>query len=143
MKTRQEAEAWVASLKPGDKVIQMDYRPRPVAVLTVKKVTATGIVRTEEDFSFRQSRYGSLADVRGCGASYGYIVPYNEDLAKRAEEYLQKIKAQNEERQILDRAKSLCWDLAYGKRELSLSLAKKIIELTADTGSEGGEHNDK
>ena len=139
MKTKQEAEAWVASLKPGDKVIRFDNWPhKPVAVMTVKKVTATGIVRTEAGYSYRQSRYGSSADVRGYGDPCGYIMPYNEDLAKQAEEYQQKIKAQNEATAILNRAKSLCWDVAYGRRELSLSAAKTILELWTQEDNQNG-----
>ena len=90
VKTKQEAEAWIKSLKPGDKIIQVETgwgseKGSPMAALTVKKVTATGIVRTEEGHSFQQNRYMSTAHIAGYGGTHGAVVPYDDTLAEKAE----------------------------------------------------------
>lgn len=141
MKTKAEAEAWIASLKPGDKVIQAETGcgselGSPMAVLTIKKVTATGIVRTEEGLSFQQNRYSSLAYVCGHGGTNGAIVPYDYALAEKAEECQRKKQAAEEERRILRDAKNICWEIAYGKKPLSLSLAKTIIKSYKEKNNE-------
>lgn len=61
-----KANDWVSSLKPGDPVMfryYNDYR-----ILHVKKVTSTGIVRTEEGYSFK-NRYGYVGRYGGNGGS--------------------------------------------------------------------------
>ena len=133
MKTKQDAEAWIKSLKPGDKILQVETgwgseKGSPIAVLTVKKVTGTGIIRTEEGQSFQQNRYMSAAHIAGYGGTNGAVVPYDDTLAEKAEAYQQKKKAEEENVRIVLTAKNICWEIAYGKKPLSLSLAKKIIK---------------
>lgn len=133
MQAKQEAEAWVKSLKPGDKIIKVETgwcgnEDTPMAVLTVKKVTATGIVRTVEGQSFQQKRYTNNAYVGEYGGTDGAIVPYDDGLAEKAEAYQQNKKAAENNRLIIRDAKNICWDIAYSRKPLSLSLAKKILK---------------
>ena len=96
--TKEDALTWVFSLKPGDKVIYTNsMHDTPVGILTVKNVTPTGIVRTEENESFRQNHYSSSACVSGYGKSIGRIIPYDDNLAVQAAEYQPKqlIKKEN------------------------------------------------
>lgn len=132
MKTRDDAEAWVKSLQPGDKVIQIETGwgkdNSPIAVLTVKRVTDTGIVRTEEGQSFKQSKYSNSFNVVCYGGVLGgAIVPYDDAKAEKAVAHQQKVRADEERQKTLNKAKNICWDIAYGKKPLSISLAKTIV----------------
>lgn len=52
--TREELQAWVAALKPRDVVIHKRWYD-DLSKLAVKKVTPSGIVRTEGGASFKLS----------------------------------------------------------------------------------------
>lgn len=139
--TKEDALVWVSSLKPGDKVICTNsMHDTPVAVLTIKNVTPTGIVRTEENESFRQNRYSSSMCVSGYGHSIGRIVPYNDALADQAAEYQRKQRIRKENEATIRRAEYLCYELSYHKRKMSLAMAKKIVQMVEDEEKEKEKH---
>lgn len=80
--TQEEANAWVASLKPGDIVVYQYYRDN--RILHIKKVTPTGIIRTQEGMSFKLSFNGMVPSYdRTFGGS---IVPATPELLECIEE---------------------------------------------------------
>lgn len=92
--TREEALAWAKSLKPGDVVIHKGWN---ICIpLTVKKVTPTGIVKTNDDKSFAQTSY--FDGIIGRGRTYGEIVPATPELLAEAER--QKRERDEHERRI-------------------------------------------
>ena len=139
--TKEDALTWVFSLKRGDKVIYTNsIHDTPIGVLTVKNVTPTGIVRTEENESFCQNRYSSSACVSGYGKSIGRIVPYDDNLAVQAAEYQRKHRIQKENEATIRRAEYLCYELSYHKRRMSLAMAKKIVQMVEDEEKEKEKH---
>lgn len=98
--TREEAQAWVASLKPGDVVIHKQWN-NYLSKLTVTKVTPSGIIRTDKDVSFKLSSWSNLVRERGSGISE--IVPATDDL-------LQEVERQDEQRwEEMDRKRTIRW----------------------------------
>lgn len=69
MATKQEAMEWIRSLKPGDQVIHVEYGylgQNPVGILTVSKVTPSGIIRANDGkLSFRQDKWTDTFCVSG------------------------------------------------------------------------------
>lgn len=78
--TREETLAWAKSLKPGDVIIQVDWKD--LYALTVEKVTPTGIVKTVGGKSFFQNSWYS--NIVGRGTTRGHIVPATEELLAEA-----------------------------------------------------------
>lgn len=79
--TREEALAWAKSLKPGDVVTHKYWNI--CLPLTVKKVTTTGIVKTNDDKSFAQTP--CFDGIIGRGRTSGEIVPATPELLAEAE----------------------------------------------------------
>ena len=98
--TREEAQAWVASLKPGDVVIRKQWNNH-LSGLTVTKVTPSSIIRTNEDVSFKLSNWSNL--VRECGIGISEIVPATDEL-------LQEVERQEQQRwEEMDRKRTIRW----------------------------------
>lgn len=125
--SKEEALKWISELKPGDKVIQLNGLNNPVGVLHIAKVTPSGIVRTKENLSFQQSKWTDCFHVRGIADARGEIVPNNETLAKTARENQERIAAEKAKAAKISKAKNLCYELAYGKKRMTLELAEAII----------------
>lgn len=126
--TKEAALKWIAEIAPGDEVIHKGgWNNKPVGVLRVTKVTPSGIIRTEEKLSFQQVRWTTRFWVKGIADTHGEIVPYDDTLANEAREYQARIAAENMKKAKLNKAKTLCYELAYGKRQMTLALAETII----------------
>lgn len=80
--TQEEAQAWVASLEPGDVVVHQFYCDE--SVLHIKKVTPSGIIRTQEGLSFKLF-FGGMVWSYG-GRYAGNIVPATTELLERIKE---------------------------------------------------------
>ena len=133
--TKEAALKWIAEIAPGDEVIlKGGWKNNPVGVLRVTKVTPTGIIRTEEKLSFQQVRWTSRFWVKGIADTHGEIVPYDDTLANEAREYQARIAAENMRKAKLNKAKTLCYELAYGKRQMTLALAETIIAACEKEG---------
>lgn len=72
--TNNEANDWVSSLKPGDPVAFRYYNE--YRILHVRKVTNSGIVRTDEGYSFK-NRYGNVGNFGGYGGSIEPVTDEN------------------------------------------------------------------
>lgn len=79
--TREETLAWAKSLKPGDVVIHKGWNE--CYVLTVEKVTPTGIIKTNGGMSFAQTSFSDR--LLGRGRTGGEIVSAAEELLAEAE----------------------------------------------------------
>lgn len=113
--THEEAAAWVGSLKPGDTVI-WQYRGN-VFPVAVKKVTPTGIVRTNGGHSFKLSYCGRVSSYGGYYG--GEIVPVTDEL-------LAAIDKQN----TVNRAMRFMRNV----REVPYEFAKDLLELCVRHG---------
>lgn len=122
--TRDEANAWVASLKPGDVVIQKRWI-HDLYILHVKKITPTWIVRTDEGESFKVSEWSEL--VRGYGKSDGEIVPATDELVASAQEQ-QKARdmARMEHKTVMNAFYTMC---SFRMDQISFDFAKEFLEL--------------
>lgn len=80
--TREELREWVADLKPGDVVIHKRWY-NDLSKLAVKKVTPSGIVRTEGGASFKLSDYSD--NVYKLGNRDSEIVPATAELLEEIE----------------------------------------------------------
>ena len=126
--TREESRKWAESLRPGDEVIVSYggiYR-----IGTVKRVTPAGRVVVEKYGTYFQNKYDSLYTERGRAINIvPNIVPFDEKLAEIAKKQ-EKIEADYKGAMKLFReAKAIAYDWAFGNRDLSYDLAKKIIAL--------------
>lgn len=83
--TREELREWVANLKPGDVVIHKRWY-NDLSKLAVKKVTPSGIVRTEGGASFKLSDYSDK--VYKLGNRDSEIVPATAELLEEAEQQI-------------------------------------------------------
>lgn len=79
--TREETLSWAKSLKPGNVVIHKGWDE--LFALTVKNVTPTGIVKTNDGKSFAQTSFSDR--LLGRGRTGGEIVPATEELLAEAE----------------------------------------------------------
>ena len=134
MTDREKMSNWVKSLKPGDEVIFYGFMDRPEKVLTVSKVTPSGIVRTNGG-SFKQASYGS--SVFRYGGGFGSILPYTEETAKKAREHEGAVKAEENKQKLIRYAKVVCYDLCYGKREMTTDIAWAILDIVKEGESSG------
>ena len=73
-KTKEERQAWVASLTPGTEVIKV-MRGRRQIKSRVARVTPTGIVRLVDGSSFKLSYWEN--DVVNYGGPYARLIPAN------------------------------------------------------------------
>ena len=112
--TKQEIAAWAAALKPGDQVIEVGtfYTGSPgenaVGVLTVEKVTPSGIIRTSGG-DYKIGKYDHYP--RGYGQTTGQIIPYTEEKAVQAREYEAKQKEKREQHRTILAAQNACFCL--------------------------------
>lgn len=128
--TRAEMQEWALSLKPGDTVIwQGGGFHGEVSVLTVQKVTPSGIVRTDKG-DFKQNSY--LDDIAGRGSIWGAIVPATPELLARAKAGDEKRAEEKRVRAVIAQARDKIYDLSYGRIELTYDLAVKLLELLGD-----------
>lgn len=129
-RTREEWIEWAKSLKPGDKVITCRWGR--LSVECVKRVTPKMWIVTDKDKTFYQGQWDTRFVQRG---GYGDLLPWSEELQKKAEEQEAERQREEQERRTISDAKSICYELLYHKngREMTLDLAKKIIELVEGT----------
>lgn len=124
---KEETKAWVNTLKPGDKVIYYGaWNCAPAAILFVKKVTPTGIVRTENG-SYKVGNYGNRCAAQGSG--YGYIGPYTEADASAAKKHVAEVEEQRRQERLIRAAKIACHDLCCGKIQMTAEMAEAILTL--------------
>lgn len=110
-----------APLKAGDKIIEIGYDNAPEAILTVVKVTPTGIIRTAEGESFKPTNFGDY---------YG-ISPYTEELAAQVREYQRGQAEEKARRKAIDDARRACRVMADRGNALPYEAAVKILEVYA------------
>lgn len=127
--TREEIEAWVESLKPGDVAIQEDWGGS-LYELHIKKITPTGIIRTEEGKSFRISNW--TGSVCGYGGAYGKMIPATGELITRAQEQ-QKERDAEKERRDTTRSAFLV-GRSIKAEDISFEFAKEFLELCKKHG---------
>ena len=125
---REETEKWVQSLKPGDIVVNLcGWGNQDVTVATVKKVTPSGIVRTDKG-SFKQSNWGSGAVISYGGLS-GKIAPATEDLlAEARKQDAERAEAHRKQRTI-HKAQRLVRELYEKSSEMTFEDAVKVIHF--------------
>lgn len=116
--TREEAKEWVASLKPGDAVLYRFYGDEKI--IRVKKVTPSGIVRTNIGMSFKLS-YGCT--VIGYGGKLGGIYPLSDDAVKRIED-----------RETIKKAIIVARSL---QNSIPLNFAREFLDLCERYGIDG------
>lgn len=119
---RKEWYSWALSLKPGDRVIVKNGDP--VSVDTVKKVTPSGWVVTEDSGTYSQSTWRDHYQERG---GYRTIVPFTKELGDLAAEY----EAEQERIRKMNRTVNMAQQIAYNwcYHRLSYEMACKIIKL--------------
>lgn len=107
-------------LKTGDKIIEISgILRKPTAILTVTKVTPTGIVRTAEGESFKPTSFGDY-----CG-----IVAYSDELAAQVAEYQRNLEEEKARRRTIDEARQACRVMADRGNALPYETAVKILEI--------------
>lgn len=110
--THEEAAAWVSSLKPGD-VVARRYCG-DMSLVIIKKVTPTGIVQTNEGYSFKLSSY--------CGHVFSYGSHYyNGEIVPATDELLSIIDKQK----VISRARHFM----SSARGLNYEFAKDLLDL--------------
>lgn len=127
--TREENEAWVASLKPGDVVIHKRWNDY-LCQLHVKKVTPSGIIRTEEGRSFKITNFRNM--VMGIDDTGGDIVPATEELISLAEKQQKEREEENKRRRTIYTAVSTARTLSSGG--ITFEFAKDFLELCKKHG---------
>lgn len=113
--------------KVGDKIVKSSINGYPVAVLTVTKVTPTGIIRTEEGESFRPMRSGSPD-------FYWEVAPYTDELGEQVLQYQREQEdgyweEAERQRQLINNAKNACHNMGDWDRPMSYETAVKILEV--------------
>lgn len=127
--TREENEAWVASLKPGGVAIQEDWGGS-LYELHIKKITPTGIIRTEEGKSFRISNW--TGSVCGYGGTYGKMIPATSDLITSAQKQKRERDATKERRDTTRSA--FLAGRSIREEDISFEFAKEFLELCKKHG---------
>lgn len=102
--TREETLAWAKSLKPGDVVIHKVCGE--LCALTVKNVTPTWIVKTNDGKSFAQTSWGD--SLNGRGRTFGEIVPATEELLAEARKQESDRK---EKRRMAETVQKACYKM--------------------------------
>ena len=126
--THEEAVAWVKSLKPGDKVIGYNWPNSPCRIITVTKVTPSGIVRT--DFgSYKVAQYGITCGSFGEGGYAIKIGAYNDEDAAAALRYMEQMKEARRRNDTVRRAKVIGYAWYCGNKPLSYEQAEAILKL--------------
>ena len=129
---KEEADAWVASLIPGDKVLYIGFAGKYEDILEVQKVTPSGIVRTNKG-SFKRPEWSASAI--GYGRDTGYIVPATDDGIQQATEYINAKIAERMKNETIRSAKTLCYSVYAGAINISYDDAAKIIALLDSLGA--------
>lgn len=120
--------------KAGDKVILIGSWKTPERVLTVKKITLTGLVRTEEGLVYKPIDGGGYVQ-KGIGWIYTErfafteIVPYTDALVEQVREYQRKRDEEQARRRTIDEAKEACRIMAGLGNALPYETAVKILEV--------------
>lgn len=127
--TREENEAWVTSLKPGDVVIHKRWN-KYLRLLHVKKVTPTGIIRTEEGNSFKISNWSGM--VRGYGSTDGELAPAADELISLAEKQQKEREGEKERRCTVNSAIYTARTLKTER--ITFEFAKDFLELCKKHG---------
>lgn len=123
------------ALKAGDKVI-LTSGQTPERVLTVKKITPTGLIKTEEGLVYKPIDGGQYIQ-RGSGWIYTErfafteIVPYTEELAAQVEEYQRKRDEKVKRTRAIEEARTACYVMGSYGNELPYEMAVKILEVYA------------
>lgn len=126
--TREETRAWALSLKPGDKVVKTKYWDKtPVDVLTVEKITKSGMVATNKGTYHMTSEWES--DYKGRGNADGNIIPATPENIQMAEDYHREEEENKKKRSVIGKALEAAYDLRYGKREMTYEIAVELLEL--------------
>ena len=129
MKTREELQQWALSLSPGDEVVWhswYDRSNRLMRVLTVKKVTPTGIVRTD-DGDYKLNKWSG--EVSGVGSTSGYISPAEGADHSEAKANMARIKEDYRRMVFVRRVKSVLSGLAGGTTPLSYEMAVELARV--------------
>lgn len=122
--------------KAGDKVIMIGNGQDPERVLTVKKVTPTGLVKTEEGLVYKEVDSGIYTQ-KGSGWIYTErfvftsIVPYTPELAERVEEFRRKQEEEAARHETIEAAKQACRVMASVEKALPYDIAVRILEVYA------------
>lgn len=108
---------WLETLKPGDKVVHIVRRLpwKEFKILTVERVTPSGIVKTDGGQRFKAKG----PSVMGHGKTEGEIILLTPELA-----------AEIEAREVIAKARNICYSLYRGETPLPLELAREIVKLT-------------
>ena len=132
--TKEENEAWVKSLSPGDTVIYKDWGDY-IFPATVLKITPSGIVRTDKG-SFNQSSW--TGDITGYGKTHGRIIPATDDLLEKAKIQEDERKEENRKKNTIQKARSLVCSLYERRFYFDYSTAERIIEAIGTVFDEEG-----
>lgn len=119
--------------KAGDKVVLIQGRPS--RIMTVRKVTPTGIVRTEEGLSYKPGEDGVYRQNPHSGyigterIGFTEIAPYTPELEEQANQYQREKKEKEDRKRTVDAAKSACHDMGNWNKSMSYETAVKILEI--------------
>lgn len=131
----EEAIAWAKSLKPGDKVIGYNWPNYPCRIITITKVTPSGIVRT--DFgSYKVGTYGTICGSFGDGGYAMKIGPYNDADAESALRFMAEVKEARRQSEVIRRAKVIGYAWYSGNKPLSYEQAEAILKLAEEANHE-------
>lgn len=119
-----EPKEWVKSLKPGDIVIRQFISS--VTVQTVKKITPSGIIRTDGG-SYKLGPLDSC--VSSYGKSLGHLRPATPKLLAEAERQKAEKQETEQRRIIINKAKGEATKLSIGTREMTYELAVALLKL--------------
>lgn len=122
--TREEWKSWAMSLKPGDIVIVKGWKS--VKVATVKKVTPTGRVNTDNGVFYQDNWFDHY---KGYGKTYGDLVPYTPELIAEAEKQKREEEETRRKSQTIRAAKNIAYKLCYGEITMKYDLAVQLLEL--------------
>lgn len=130
--TREENEAWVSPLRPGDVVIYKRWYDH-LSTLRVKKVTDSGVIRTEQGYSFKISNWSGM--VSGYGSTDGDLVPATEELISLSEKQQKEREEENERMRTIYSALSISRSLNTEK--VNFEFAKEFLEICKKHGVGG------
>lgn len=120
--------------KAGDKVIMIGNGQDPERVLTIRKVTPTGLVKTEEGLAYKEVDSGLYAQ-KGSGWIYTErfaftrIAPYTPELAEQVEEFQRKRDEEAARRKTIEAARQACRVMSSVEKALPYEVAVRILEV--------------
>lgn len=128
-----DAAAWVKSLKEGDKVIRSSFGLCPsLEVLTVTKVTPSGIVRTTNG-SYKFDGYKTVEQYGKCYTAHGKIIPVSQELLLEVATQEKKKEEEYRKKSVIREAQSLCKEVYCSYRIMSYEQAEQIVKILKDS----------